>query len=171
MTVTKGYFIDLKSLDRFEFQFNPDNIQDSKESEIEQIKIPGASHPRVSWGSGGARTISFDLRIALLNESDGADYVKNQVEWLQSLEYPREDPGYEQSRPPYVQFVMGLLYDLPCIVRKMNVRYPELDNRTLLPEYADINMTMEEVALESVFLGNVRDGSQSNIRYLGRGFR
>ncbi len=50
MTVTKGYFIDLKSLDRFEFQFNPDNIQDSKESEIEQIKIPGASHPRVSWG-------------------------------------------------------------------------------------------------------------------------
>jgi hypothetical protein len=163
---TRGYLIDLSNRERFEFDFNPDNIVDSQESDISVTKIPGASHPRVAWDGGGLRTISFDLHLVRLSESQPKNYVKLQTAWIQSLITPSDGSDFEGARAPYVQFVLGDLYDLPVLVRKVSKKWGVLDSVTLLPETADLSITMEEVAPENVTLTSVRTGGSGFVRYL-----
>jgi hypothetical protein len=44
-----------------EFQYNPDEIADEKSADFATIKVPGMSHPRYQYVSGGARCIVFKL--------------------------------------------------------------------------------------------------------------
>jgi hypothetical protein len=162
----KAHIIDLSNLERYEFQFNPDDITESSKSSLEEEGIPGSSHAQTSWSNRSNASISFTVRIVRLNEIEPEDIVKSSCEWLKSLEFPVERLDYDQSRAPFIQFVMGDLYDFPGLVENCTIKYPQLTSTRLLPEYADVSITIKEVSFTRVSMEAVRNRGIGTVRYL-----
>ena len=59
--ITSGYLVDVETRERLEFQYNPSEIGDEKSAKYADIAIPGISHPRHQFISGGNRHITFKL--------------------------------------------------------------------------------------------------------------
>lgn len=74
---TRGIIIDKDNLKKndfskgFYFQFNPNEIQDSKSNNYEVRPYAGLNYNDYIWGSGGERTISFQL---FLDDTPGSHY-------------------------------------------------------------------------------------------------
>lgn len=146
-----GYLVDLATNDRLEFQYNPDTITDSKGTDYATIKIPGMSHPRYQYVSGGARQINFRLGLFMRD-------VQKKVSWLQSLQYPTHEKTMLKNAPHRVLLVVGDLYPgVECIVKQVKVNYFGLfDPATLLPQQAEVDLALEEFITESVSYTEVR---------------
>jgi hypothetical protein len=104
------------------FQFNPEEITDTKEVTYEDRPRLGFDHQNFIWVNGGPRTISFTLKLdatngskvthlgKLPNDSVGASTnnlthdpaygTLKQVQFLQSLQRPKE-PG--QTAPRFIR--------------------------------------------------------------------
>jgi hypothetical protein len=151
MRKTTGYLVDVVTRESLEFQYNPDEISDEKSTDFATIKIPGMSHPRYQYVAGEARKIGFKLVFF-------KGPVKERVAWLQSLLYPQHDKTMLKSAPHKVLFFLGDLYPgVLCIVRQVRARYFhmfDLDN--LLPQHAEVEMTLEEIVQKSVSYSEVR---------------
>lgn len=148
-----GYLVDVDTGERLQFQYNPSEITDEKGTEYASIKIPGMSHPRYQYVSGEPRKIS--LRIGLFKGP-----VKEQVHWLRSLLYPEHAGTMLKNAPHRVLLIFGDLYpSINCIVRQLRARYFNLfDHDTLLPQQAEVELTLEEYVEESVNWSEVRRG-------------
>lgn len=166
MPEVKASFVDLRTLDQLVLVHNPDEIEDAKDVKGPNTSIPGRSHPKIHTGSGGLRTLDFTLRIARTLSDQPLSFVKDSVAWLQSLLYPYIDTNFEQHDWTAVQFKWGDLYDLPCIVRSANAKFPLFDYETALPEYADVALRLEEVTADSIDSPSVRTAGTSFIRFL-----
>lgn len=75
-----AYLVDVVTRERLAFQYNPNDIVDSKATTYATLVVPGMSHPRYQYVAGDARKISF---TASFYSGD----VQQQVAWLQSLLY------------------------------------------------------------------------------------
>jgi len=135
----KGYIVDVENRERLEFQYNPSEITDSKSCLYANIKVPGISHPRYQYISGGNRRITFTLSFFKGN-------VKEKVNWLQSLLYPEHSGSALKSPPHRVIFIFGELYpEVVCIVRSVKVRYFGLfDQQGLAPQQAEVEVVLDE---------------------------
>ena len=151
MAELKAYLIDVETRERLEFQYNPSEIGDDKSANYADIAIPGISHPRQQYVSGGARRIAFKLFFF-------KGEVKQQVNWLQSLLYPEHSGTTLKSAPHRTIFVFGELYPgIVCIVRNVKARYFNLfDETTLSPQHAEIDLTLDEWVDESVNFDTIR---------------
>lgn len=147
-----GYLVDVDTGERLEFQYNPSEITDEKGTDYAAIKIPGLSHPRYQYVAGEARRIS--LRIGLFKGP-----VKQQVHWLRSLLYPEHAGTMLKNAPHRVLLIFGDLYPgVTCIVRQVRARYFGLfDRDNLLPQQAEVELTLEEFVSESVDWKQVRN--------------
>ncbi len=100
--------------------------------------------------AGEARKIAFKLVFF-------RGPVKEKVAWLQSLLYPQHDKTILKNAPHKVLFFLGDLYPgVLCIVRQGRARYFhmfDLDN--LLPQHAEVEMTLEEIVQKSVSYNEV----------------
>lgn len=146
-----GYLIDIEDRERLEFQYNPNEIVDDKSVQFADIAIPGVSHPRHQYVSGGNRRITFRLFFFMGD-------VKKRVSWLQSLMYPEHYGTVLKSPPHRVILVFGELYpEVVCIVRNVKVRYFSLfDRQNLAPLQAEVDIVLDEDIAESVNRHNIR---------------
>ncbi len=140
-----GYLVDLANNERLEFQYNPSTISDSKSTEYATIKIPGMSHPRYQYVSGGPRQINFKLELFMKE-------VKKNVDWIWALQYPEHEGTMLKNAPHRVLLVVGDLYSgIECVVKQVRVQYFGLfDPASLLPQRADVDLSLEEFVNESV---------------------
>jgi len=162
MAEAKGYLIDLLTLEKLTFQVNPIDIQDNKSLNVGSTDIPGASHPRVSPGSGGRREISFTLRFFM--EDADKTYVRKQIEFLRSLIHPHPSDDYVRHGAPPVQFTFGDLYKLPVYITQVNVKYSQLFNpESLEPEVADAQISMVEISPQIISAADVRSSKAGQI--------
>lgn len=150
-TAKKGYLIDVQTGKRLIFQLNPSEISDDKSTSYAAIKIPGMSHPRYQYVSGEARRISFKLELF-------KGQVKQQVDWLRSLQYPEHTGSLLTSAPHRVLLFFGSLYPgIICIVTQVKIRYFSLfDKDNLLPQRAEVEISLEEYKEHSVNWRTIR---------------
>jgi hypothetical protein len=134
-----------------EFQYNPDEITDDKSVDFATIKLPGMSHPRYQFVAGEARKIDF--RLVFFKGP-----VKQKVVWLQSLLYPQHEKTMLKSAPHKVLFFLGDLYPgVQCIVRSVRAHYFHMfDVDSLLPQHAEVDLSLEEVVSRSISFNEVR---------------
>jgi len=146
-----GCIVDVVTHERLEFQYNPDEITDEKSTDFAAIKVPGMSHPRYQYVAGEARRITFKVSFF-------KGRVKNKVAWLQSLLYPQHEKTMLRNAPHKVLFFFGDLYPgVLCIVRQARTRYFHLfDRDSLLPQRAEVELTLEEIVPKSVSYTEVR---------------
>ncbi len=143
--------MDVVTREKLEFQHNPDEITDEKSTDFATIKVPGMSHPRYQYVAGEARRITFKVTFF-------KGPVKEKVTWLQSLLYPEHAKTILRNAPHKVLFFFGDLYPgVLCIVRQVRVRYFHMfDSSSLLPQHAEVDLTLEEIVQKSVSYSEVR---------------
>ena len=148
---TTGYLVDVVTRESLTFQYNPDEITDEKSTDYATIKLPGMSHPRYQFVAGEARKIAFKLVLF-------KGPVKKKVAWLQSLMYPQHAKTMLMNAPHKVLFFFGDLYPgTICIVRQVRVRYFHMfDKDNLLPQHAEVDLTLEEIVSKSVSYMEIR---------------
>jgi len=146
-----AYLVDVVTRERLAFQYNPNDIVDSKATTYATLVVPGMSHPRYQYVAGDARKISFTASFYT-----GA--VQQQVAWLQSLLYPAHEGTMLKTAPHLVLFFFGALYPgIKCIVREVRTHYAYLfDPDTLQPQRAEVEVTLEEIIEQSVSYREVR---------------
>jgi hypothetical protein len=148
---TTGYIVDVVTRESLEFQYNPDEISDEKSTDFATIKVPGMSHPRYQYVSGEARRITFKVSFF-------KGPVKDKVAWLQSLLYPQHEKTMLRNAPHKALFFFGDLYPgTLCVVRQVRTRYFHMfDKDNLLPQHAEVELTLEEIVQKSVDYTEVR---------------
>jgi len=148
---TTGYIVDVVTRESLEFQYNPDEISDEKSTDFATIKVPGMSHPRYQYVAGEARKISFKVSFF-------KGPVREKVSWLQSLLYPQHEKTMLRNAPHKVLFFFGDLYPgVMCVVRQVRARYFHIfDRDSLLPQHAEVDLTLEEIVAKSVDYTTVR---------------
>ena len=148
---TTGYIVDVVTRESLEFQYNPDEITDEKSTDFATIKVPGMSHPRYQYVAGEARKISFKVSFF-------KGPVREKTAWLQSLLYPQHEKTMLRNAPHKVLFFFGDLYPgVMCVVRQVRARYFHMfDKDSLLPQHAEVDLTLEEIVQKSVDYTAVR---------------
>lgn len=148
---TTGYIVDVVTRESLEFQYNPDEITDEKSTDFATIKVPGMSHPRYQYVAGEARKISFKVSFF-------KGPVREKTAWLQSLLYPQHEKTMLRNAPHKVLFFFGDLYPgVMCVVRQVRARYFHMfDQDNLLPQHAEVDLTLEEIVVKSVDYTAVR---------------
>jgi len=151
LKTTTGYLVDVVTRESLAFQYNPDEITDEKSTDYATIKVPGMSHPRYQYVSGDARRITFTVSFFKGN-------VREKVAWLQSLLYPQHDMTMLKSAPHKLLFFFGDLYPgVLCILRGARVRFFHMfDRDSLLPQRAEVELSLEEIVQKSVSYSEVR---------------
>ncbi|OPZ83699.1 MAG: hypothetical protein BWY76_02162 [bacterium ADurb.Bin429] len=146
-----AYLVDTVTRERLAFQYNPNEIVDSKSTTYATLVVPGMSHPRYQYVAGDARKITFTVTFY---KGD----VRRQVAWLQALLYPTHQGTMLQQAPHPVLFFFGELYPgIACLVREVRAHYAYLfDPATLQPQRADVEITLEELVSQSVNAREVR---------------
>ena len=146
-----AYLVDIVTRERLAFQYNPNDIVDSKATTYATLVVPGMSHPRYQYVAGDARKISFTASFY-------QDSVQQQVAWLQSLLYPTHEGTMLTQAPHPVLFFFGELYPgMTCVVREVRAHYAYLfDPDTLQPQRAEVEITLEEIVPQSVSYREVR---------------
>lgn len=146
-----AYLVDLTTNERLEFQYNPENISDTKSTDYATIKIPGMSHPRYQFVAGGARQLNFKISLFMKD-------VKKNVEWLQALQFPTHEGSMLKNAPHRVLLVVSDLYPgLECIVKQIKTTYFGLfDSSNLMPLQAEVDLSLEEFVSASVPFGSIR---------------
>lgn len=165
MTV-KAAFIDLTNLDRFDFDYNPDMIDDGKGNDVDSPIIPGASLPRTTVNAGNARIINFTVRLARSLPSDALTLVRDQSSWLMSVMSPYPTSSVDQEVFTPLQFVWGDLYDIPVILRKARTKHLYFRPEDALPEWADMELSLEVLSAETINTPEIRNDNQGFVRYL-----
>lgn len=156
---SKGSIVQVATGKALHFQHNPESISDSKSPNVANITVPGFSHQKHHYVSGGARTISFDLKIAY----DGTDVnkVKNQVNWLMSLCYPEYDnKGFMKYSNSEVILNFGDTYkNKRCIVKSVGVKYTNwFEPRKLIPLEATVSIKLEEDSDTAISSSSIERG-------------
>jgi hypothetical protein len=148
---TTGYIVDVVTRESFEFQYNPDEICDEKSTDFATIKVPGMSHPRYQYVAGEVRRITFKVSFF-------KGPVRDKVGWLRSLLYPQHEKTMLKNAPHKVLFFFGDLYPgTLCVVRQVRARYFHMfDKDNLLPQHAEVELTLEEIVQKSVDYTEVR---------------
>lgn len=152
----KGYLVDVETGEKLVFQFNPEALDDTKETDYATIDVPGMSHPKVQFTSGGARSVAFTLR---LYKTDQSEQVEGQIRWLQSLQYPEYDEdGYLVAGPHRVLFVFGTMFtgNSKFVVKNVKPHYTNMFTPELAVRYAEVSVELLECIEESVDYRDVR---------------
>lgn len=146
----KGYLVDLVDHSRLEFQFNPCELNDAKDTNVGEATIPGRSHPRYQFVAGGTREIQFKLEFFKVPD------LQAKVRWLQSLQYPTHAGSMLKKAPHHVLFVFGTLYNTACIVKGVHAKFFELFTPNLEPERAEVDIVLWEDPEASISPEQVR---------------
>ena len=132
--------------EKLTFQYNPSRIEDSRAPNWSAIDIPGMSHPKYQFVSGGERKVTFTLEFFRMTTK--LDEVQKKIRFLQSLTYPQFDGNRTTltEAPPIVVFNYGQYYkNFRAIVTDVKVLTEKMyDPVTLQPLYASVSIELTE---------------------------
>lgn len=156
MSAIPGYLVDTATNERFEFQYNPPEIQDQIKSGWFKLMVPGSTHPRLQWVAGGGRT--WSMKVQFYRETNDHEEVSKKVRFLQSLMYPKYSSAGDLERGPAIcMFGFGSLYQADVVVDGCNVKYYKLfDPADLQPIIADVDLKLEEFLPEGRSFEDIR---------------
>jgi len=123
---------------------NPNKISEHHSPKIAEAGIPGLSHPKVQWISGGGRKLKFTIDLFYF---DGRNNVITAIDFLRSLKYPTVDATGNYARGAHpIQLVMGNLYkNEKWFITDLDITMEDLfDPSTLLPLKASIAIELVE---------------------------
>lgn len=166
MSVVQSAFVDLTNGDRLDLTFNPDQIQDSLRSEVDSPIIPGASRPRTSVSAGGLRLINFTVRLARVNNLEPVTIVRDQISWFYSVQSPYSGNTFDEQIFTPIQWVWGDMYDLPVVIRSAESSMLYFRGEDGLPEWADMELQLEEISPDTIFTPEIRTSNQAFVRFL-----
>jgi len=149
-TEQQGGLVDVDTGERVMFDFNPDTIQDDKGTEFAEISIPGMSHPRLQFTSGGSRTLSFTVYLHYGETVSVPDMIRRLQSWL----YPEYEAGQLDKAPAKLLLVFGDTWpDELWLLRSCNISRKRFDKNLEcilaeaaieLVEYIDESRSAEE---------------------------
>ncbi len=144
-TETTGMLVDVDDGSRLEWEFNPESFVDSDEANFARIGIPGMSHPRIQFSSGGERTLSFVLRLHYSRNKDVAAAIRKLRSWLYA-----EYSGGRLAKAPHRLLVQygGNWEDEKWVLTKVAVGYQRFD-REGNPLLSDVAVELLEYIEES----------------------
>lgn len=166
----KGQFVDLDADEVLKFMFNPHEIAKDKASKWETIDVLFRSHPKYQWKSGGATVYKMELYLNSIATA-GQDVVKlfpishdvaADVRFLHSLQYPLEDAGLANRRPPRVRFRWPGLANVPIIVMNVSTIYKKF-NLFLEQQVAAVTVTFHVDSPDSLTSEDVRGAGDTGV--------
>lgn len=145
-TENQGAIVDVNTGNRVTFDINPESFEDSKETELASIPIPGMSHPRMQYTGGGERTLSFTV---ILHYGATAD-VPSAIRMLQSWLYPEYVNNRLSRGPSRLLFVFGDTWpDETWILTSCKVTRKRF-KKTLECVFAEVEMELKQYIEESI---------------------
>lgn len=152
VTPIKSYIVDIETLDKIEFQFNPNSITEEHVPIYKDHQIPGRSHPRSQYIGGDVEEISFQTNFFFTRQQKYD--VTSKCNFLKSFTY-----GNKKEAPNKLLFVFGDLYSIICEMRKCKIVYDEIfDPSNLLPFKANLDIVLHKWVEDSVSYEVIRKG-------------
>ena len=150
--VEHGSIAEVDSGEQITFDLNPEEFDDSKETNYAAIEIPGMSHPKLQYTGGGERPLSF---TAYLHHGATED-VLAAIRQLQSWQYAEYSNGRLNNPPPHLLIVIGDTWpDEQWVLRSCNVKRRRFD-KSLNCIYAEVDLEFLQFIDESVDAKDVR---------------
>lgn len=158
----KGMLVNLKTNERFRFQFNPETLQETIAAKFNRIDIPGLSYQRLQFTGTQNETIPIELFMSQLGQ-DGETlqagtrpYIAtDRKRFLQSLLYPAQSEDFGFQGSPRVLFIYPRTISLIGRVTRIQLTHRQSSANTLattilvarldFEEDADMSRTMEDV--------------------------
>jgi len=146
----KVTIVDTEDGTRIEAQYNPSEVTDEKTAGWASQKVPGMSHPRYQFGSGGDRTVTLKLEFY-------GSGILSDIKSLRSLCYPENGGSMLKNGPHKVKILFGPIFTSELwIVDSVKVRQFYKFSPGLDPNRADVDVTFKEYVDSSKNIGSAR---------------
>ncbi len=170
--LTKGRIVNVRTRKYREMMFNPTEIGRTDAWEWGSHKIPGASHPIYSGGSGSDRDITFaiyldgdrgrsDKRrngdVSNKSDTDQADLsITDDINFYRQFTFPVKSTSALRDRGPNrVIFVFGSMFPhVECIIKHCETKITQFTPQ-LHPVKAVVNIQLHEFIRKSVMADDV----------------
>ena len=145
-TENQGAIVDIDTGTRVTFDINPESFEDSKETELASIEIPGMSHPSLQYTGGGERILSFSVIL----HSGATENVPAAIWTLQSWLYAEYLDKRLNRGPSRLLFVFGDTWpDEQWVLTSCNVTRNRF-NKELECVFAEVALELKEYIEKSV---------------------
>lgn len=166
----RGHIINERTSALYEFNINPNEVQEDKGSHISDDPIPGFSHPKLDWAAGKTASIhltidldaemTFRVRgVAFFNRADtGYDpdqyTVRNEIAFFEHFQFPGK-PELGGRGADIALLTWGSRYSATaCLVDDVKVHITESSPEGE-PTKAKITMVLKRVIDDNVFAEDV----------------
>lgn len=152
----RAFLVDKANGERLEFQYLDGlKITDEIVPGFYDVKIIGATHPRIGFGAGGGRIWTFKLKFYC--EIEDTTWTMQQCRWLQARLLPEYGPTQLLKTAPHLCiFSWGDLFDAQVVVRQAKVTYgPLFTVGELRPIMAEVDLRLDEYELGSRGFGDI----------------
>lgn len=146
------YFIALNALnERMEIQYVPDELNVTRQPDIEEIKIIGRNNPKHHYSGG---TTKLQLKLDFCAQTENREDVIKKCRWLESLCY---NDGYTVP-PSKVKLVFGKLFRKEVwVVRNVSYQLTQFEKPTgWLPIQAYVTIDLSLDTKTSLRISDVR---------------
>lgn len=147
------YILDIDSktvADRVSFQLMPEVISESKSANYAEIPIVGRSLPQLGYANSSSRQASLSLMFVAL-EREGkytAEWVENQVRWLEAKVYPRYVDDWTFP-PPRLLLIVGQAMGMQCVMTSCTTSWmgpwDVTNGLTARPFRGQVDITLQEI--------------------------
>ena len=145
-TENQGAIVDVDTGARVTFDINPESFEDSKETELVKIPIPGMSHPKLQYVGGGERTLSFTVILHYGATPDVPAAIRTLQAWL----YPECTNNRLTRGPSKLLFVFGDTWpDEQWILTSCRVTRNRF-NKNLECVFAEVELQLTQYIEDSV---------------------
>lgn len=148
----------------FNFQHAPTEISSTKQADLKMTRVPGTTQPEITGTAGGERIIRFSVVYAHEDDEDrDTEWIKEQIDWLSSLTYPRTiqiAPLVTRVVPVFLK--LGSLIELPVYVQEVDTNFEVFIDSELDPAFATVRLSFVE-APSREFIDSI--GARSNAQY------
>jgi hypothetical protein len=123
--------------ERLEVQSVPNEITQSRKSNVATIDVVGRNNP-ITQTTGGNTTVS--LKIDIVARTENKQDVLDKTKWLNALTYKGKNSVY-----PLVKLVFADMYKKEVwLVENCNITYKNFDQtRNNTPTYATVDLTLQ----------------------------
>jgi hypothetical protein len=142
--------IDSEAGDRVSFQLMPEVISESKSANYAEIPIVGRSLPQLGYANSSSRVTNLSLQFVALQREGKytAEWVENQVRWLEAKVYPRYIDDWTFP-PPRLLLVVGQAMGMQCVMTSCTTSWmgpwDATNGRQALAFRAQVDIGLQEI--------------------------
>ena len=141
----RGILGNLDSGVDLEFQYNPDELEETVEVHFNKAAPQGLSHEVLQFKNTSNHVVKFDLTFDGLT-SDGSYDTLAARRFLLASVVPRAGSGNvaSASTPTMHFFWPGEMFSLTCVVTKLQIKHKRFDGDSLATTHLVASVTVEE---------------------------